>query len=749
MWYEILVFVLFLLAIIDLTVGVSNDAANFLNSAVGSKVASFHTILIIASIGVIAGAVSSEGMMEVARKGIFVPSFFTFDSIMLIFVAVMLTDIVLLDFYNSIGLPTSTTVSIVFELLGSAFIIGLLYSMDHGLDVDLAEYINFSTATKIISGIFLSVLVAFSTGALVQFITRLLFTFDLEKGLKRYGAVFSGIAITAITYFLLIKGLKGASFITEEVQNFIAQQTFGIIAISAVVWTIITWLMMRFAAINPLKFIVLAGTFSLAMAFAGNDLVNFIGVSVAGWQSLQAWSAEHLATGVGADSYFMSILGEKAQAPLYMLILAGVIMVITLWTSKKARNVSQTEVKLARQGEGEERFQSNALSRGIVGLFITIGRGAGMLVGPSNMQRINARFSHRRVAIDENGPSFDLLRASVNLMTASILIAYATSLKLPLSTTYVSFMVAMGTSLADRAWGIESAVYRVSGVLQVVGGWVMTAIIAFVASALFGLILYYGGKPGLFILLAAAGITLVRSHLSFTKRFDAESAQEEVEDWKPALTELFDVHKEDVSDDLRNLDKLITLSLRSLVGNNKDILAECVKRLKLDEKNVEKDFKKAFKVREGLGPEDLVYFSRLKIDSHAKFTGMYRLARELSSKCLDHVNNFGSAPRSEYLDFILQAEEELKRYLNDVRKQILSDRDETSGLIGEKTQFLQDKFNSTLNKELDHLIQDEVSVRLARLQVSIIVDLLQIVDLGEDLYRIHHDFVRDRLKARK
>ena len=366
MWYQILVFVLFCLAIIDLTVGVSNDAANFLNSAIGSKVASFKTILIIASIGVLAGAVSSEGMMEVARKGIFVPSFFTFDNIMLVFVAVMLTDIILLDFYNSIGLPTSTTVSIVFELLGAGFIIGLLYSYQQGMEVEFAEFINFSTATKIISGIFLSVLVAFSSGALVQFITRLLFTFNLKEGLRRYGAVFGGIAITAITYFLVIKGLKGASFISADIRTFIGENTLTILGISAVVWTILTFIMQRVLALNPLKFIVLAGTFSLAMAFAGNDLVNFIGVTVAGWQSLEAWSA----SGMAPDLFFMDILGDKAKAPLFMLLGAGVIMVITLWTSKKARNVSQTEVKLARQGDGDERFNSNALSRGIVGVFV-------------------------------------------------------------------------------------------------------------------------------------------------------------------------------------------------------------------------------------------------------------------------------------------------------------------------------------------------------------------------------------------
>lgn len=746
MWYEILVFVLFLLAIIDLMVGVSNDAANFLNSAVGSKVASFRTILIIASIGVLAGAISSAGMMEVARKGIFIPGYFTFDAIMLVYVAVMITDIILLDFYNSIGLPTSTTVSIVFELLGAAFIIGLLTTWDRGDKVALENFLNFSTATKIIFGIFLSVLVAFSTGAVVQFITRFLFTFDLEKGLKRYGSVFTGIAVTAITYFLLIKGLKGSSFITDDVKHWINENTLQLISYSVVGWSLISYLAIKAFKINPLRIIVLMGTFSLAMAFAGNDLVNFIGVSVAGWQSLQAWSAEHLSTGVAADSYFMHVLSAKTKAPLYMLLAAGIVMVITLWTSKKARNVSQTEVKLARQGDGEERFKSNRLSRIIVGFFISIGNGAGAVLGKKNVERINARFALQRVTVSADAPSFDLLRASVNLMTAAILIAYATSLKLPLSTTYVSFMVAMGTSLADRAWGIESAVYRVSGVLQVIGGWVMTAVIAFTASAVFGAILFYGGKTGMFVALGLAAVSLVRSHVVFKKLRTELDEEDEVEKIRPAITELFEKHKEEVNDDLRNLDKLITLSLRSLVGSNKDILAEAVRRLKADEKKIDKAFKKALVLREGFTLEESVNYARLKVESNAKIGDMYRMTRELADKCLEHVNNFGSVPRSEYIDFILQSEEEVKRFLNDVRRQIRSDREEHSGLIGDKTAYLKSHLNHRLNGELDYMLKEEVSVRLGKLQVHIILDLLLIVDMGEDIYRIHHDFFRDYIK---
>ena len=428
-------------------------------------------------------------------------------------------------------------------------------------------------------------------------------------------------------------------------------------------WTIITFIMQRFLALNPLKFIVLAGTFSLAMAFAGNDLVNFIGVTVAGWQSLEAWSA----SGMAPDLFFMDILGDKAKAPLFMLLGAGAIMVVTLWTSKKARNVSQTEVKLARQGDGDERFNSNALSRGIVGGFVSFGKVLGSIIGQNAVNSINARFTHDRAEMEDSS-EFQLLRASVNLMTASILISYATSLKLPLSTTYVSFMVAMGTSLADRAWGMDSAVYRVAGVLQVVGGWIMTAVIAFIASATFGLIMFYGGKVGVITIVVFAAIALVRSHLNF-KNSDKIELDVEAIEVKPELSEQFEVHKSGVADDLRNLDKMVTLSLRSLVGSNKDILFECNKRLESDAKKLSKNFKKAFASNDAFNKEDQLLYTELHIHAHHNMVELYRVASKLSENCLNHITNFGGVPRSEYLDLIIDAEDEIKRYIDDVRRQ--------------------------------------------------------------------------------
>lgn len=506
--YLILVIALLILAIGDLVVGVSNDAVNFLTSAIGSKVASKRTILIIAAAGVFAGAAFSSGMMEVARKGIFNPSFFNFADVMVIFMAVMITDILLLDGFNSLGLPTSTTVSIVFELLGAAVMVGyLMYRLDDSMNHSLADTINTSKATEIIAGIFISIGVAFSVGAIAQWISRLWFTFNIRKGVKRYGAIFGGFSMTIIIYFLLIKGIKGADF-GAEVNEFIAENTNSLVFYSLLGSTLLLWLLQRVARINPLKIVVLAGTFSLAMAFAGNDLVNFIGVPITGYQSYNLW----LDSGVPASEFRMDSLAEAVATPRMLLYAAGLIMVVTLWLSAKARKVTDTSVNLGSQGKVDERFKPNLVSKGIISAALGFNNFFTRVVPKRTLATINKRFAFEEVT-EANRPAFDLVRAAVNLVIASILIAFASSLKLPLSTTYVSFMVAMGASLADRAWGAGSAPYRVAGVVNVIGGWFLTAIGAFTASALVALIIWFGGSYvalGLFLL---AITILIRSNL--------------------------------------------------------------------------------------------------------------------------------------------------------------------------------------------------------------------------------------------
>jgi len=504
------------IAIFDLTVGVSNDAVNFLNSSFGSNAGSRRVILIIASLGILAGVTFSGGMMEVARKGIFHPGYFTMPELITIFLAVMLTDIILLDLFNTYGLPTSTTVSIVFELLGAAAAMAILKVLQLGDNLSEAiNYINTAKAMLIIGGILLSIVVAFVFGAMIQFLSRLLFTFDFSKRLSRYGALWGGAAMAMITYFILIKGAKGATFITPERAKWIASNTgmilLGCFGVSAVLLQVLQLL-----RVNILKVVVLVGTFALAMAFAANDLVNFIGVPMAGYQAFQEASltAEPL-------TVTMDALAEKVPVESYFLLLAGAIMVVTLWLSRKAQTVAETEISLGRQEEGSERFESIFLARGIVRMAIGLSKTVRRIIPPpvrSAMARRLDTTHYQAVTDEENRPSFDLLRASVNLTVASAVISYATAYKLPLSTTYVTFMVAMGTSFADKAWGRESAVYRVTGVLTVIGGWFATALTAFTVSSLFAVAIYFGQVYGIAAIILLAIYSFWTNHHSHKQR---------------------------------------------------------------------------------------------------------------------------------------------------------------------------------------------------------------------------------------
>lgn len=515
-YYLIIVVCLILLAISDLVVGVSNDAVNFLNSALGSNAGTRKTIMIVATAGILLGAISSSGMMEIARKGIFNPEMFTFADIMVIFLAVMITDIILLDLFNTFGMPTSTTVSIMFELLGAAFAVACLKILSSNDSFSsLGEYLNTSNAVLIIAGIFLSVLIAFSIGMMVQYFVRMLFSFNLEKSMKKYGAIFGGIAITTITYFLLIKGMKGSSLIPEAMGLWIQENTVLLIAGFILFWISFSFVLQRLFQANILKIVVLSGTFSLAMAFAGNDLVNFIGVPLAGLQSYEIFQE----TGAAANELGMAVLGEKLQTNSLILLAAGVVMIVTLWFSKKARSVTETEINLARESVGSERFKPNFLARLIVKGGVRVGKIGDALISEKARTKIDARFTKRKESSQpvKDQPAFDMVRASVNLMVASVLIAFATSLKLPLSTTYVSFMVAMGTSLSDRAWNRDSAVYRVAGVVNVIAGWLFTALVAFTSAGILAVVLYYGGIVAVIGLMLVTAFLVIRSQVVHKK----------------------------------------------------------------------------------------------------------------------------------------------------------------------------------------------------------------------------------------
>ena len=524
--YLVMVIALGLLAIGDLIVGVSNDAVNFLNSAIGSKVLNYNTIMIVAGLGIAVGAVFSSGMMEVARKGIFNPEMFFFSEIMIIFMAVMITDILLLDFFNTLGMPTSTTVSIVFELLGAAVAVSLIKIFAAGGDASmLPEYINVAKATQIILGILLSVFIAFSIGAVVQYVSRLLLSFRFEEKAKWIGALFGGVALTAITYFIFMKGIKGTPYAKQSfdilngstITSFLESEVILITIFCFIVLFILSSIFIYVLKVNIYKIIIAIGTFSLALAFAGNDLVNFIGVPIAAWQSYEAW----LASGVEANSFSMEVLSSKVPTPTILLLVAGLIMVITLWFSSKAKKVVKTSIDLSNQGSTKERFSPNFLSRNLVRISINISKVFDMIVPEKINKTIEKQFEKPVISLNSSKkielPAFDQIRAAVNLMVAAILISIATSFKLPLSTTYVTFMVAMGTSLADRAWGSESAVYRVAGVLNVIGGWFFTAISAFIVCGIIAFIIHIGGPTAIAILLFLALLILARNYIAHRK----------------------------------------------------------------------------------------------------------------------------------------------------------------------------------------------------------------------------------------
>ncbi|MGK0251265.1 MAG: phosphate/sulfate permease [Gammaproteobacteria bacterium] len=520
--YVLMIGALVILAVFDIVVGVSNDAVNFLNSAIGSKAISFKTIMVIASLGIFIGAVYSGGLMEVARKGIFVPGQFTFEEIMVIFMAVMIADILLLDFFNTLGLPTSTTVSIVFNLLGAAVVMAIIKitANDEQTMSDIWTYINHKKALDIIRGILLSVVIAFSVGALVQYVSRLIFTFNYEKKIKNFGAIFGGVALAAITYFIFMKGLKGTPQY-NNIKGLLEGNELYVMLGSFVFWTLFSYAFEKIFKKTVLLVVIAVGTFGLALAFSGNDLVNFIGVPMAAWHSYEAWSA----SGIAASEFSMEILSKKVPAEPFILFIAGGIMVVTLWTSKKARTVADTEIGLSRQDEGKEKFKPNMLSRVVVRGTSALSNAFSSLLPKGTLASINSKFEKPVIDLPQNKsyelPAFDMIRASINLVVAGILISIATSMKLPLSTTYVTFMVAMGTSLADRAWGRESAVYRVAGVLNVIGGWFFTAFSAFCAAGTIAFLIHLGGPEGRFgviaVLLIITAVLLIRNYLAHKK----------------------------------------------------------------------------------------------------------------------------------------------------------------------------------------------------------------------------------------
>ncbi len=649
-YYVLIVGFLLLLAVSLLIIGVSNDAVNFLNSAIGSKAAPFRVVLLIAGIGVLMGAVFSNGMMEVARKGIFNPEVFSFSEIMVIFLSVMLTNILLLDFFNTLGLPTSTTISIVFGILGAAVAVALLKmkGADSGID-SIGNYINIESSVLIIIGIFLSIVIAFNVGLIIQWFVRLAFSFNQETTLKYWGGIWGGFAITAILYFLLIKGAKGSTLISPETLKLINSNTAIILFTSFIAWTIIFQILITFTRINVLKITVLVGTFALAMAFAGNDLVNFIGVPLAGFESFKSFSASG---STDAGSFMMVALREPVNTPVFFLVSAGLIMVLTLRLSKKAKAVTATTIDLSRQGEGSERFDSSSLARFIVRLTIDLSKGVKKISPDGLIKFVKSRF---QADIDfgnkEYKLAFDLVRASVNLVVASILIAIGTSLKLPLSTTYVTFMVAMGTSLADGAWGRDSAVYRISGVLTVVGGWFFTALIAFLVSFIIAAVIFFGKMPVIIALIVISAYILLRTHIFYKKK-----SKKEDETASQIITASYDVLIS-CDNEVRNAVIDVAEILNQTYTN---FLKEKHKKLKTLRKESRKLTKNVKQIREEI-PNTLKKFEESDLESGHHYvqvvTYMVEMCNSLThivQPAFNHLDNnhaFDKEQNSSLVDF--------------------------------------------------------------------------------------------------
>jgi phosphate/sulfate permease len=746
--YLIIVIILLVLAVIDLVVGVSNDAVNFLNSAVGSRVASFRTILIVASLGVLVGSLFSSGMMEIARNGIFNPSFFTFDRVMIVFLAVMLTDVIMLDFYNSLGLPTSTTVSLIFELLGSAIVVGLLIAFERGLGIDhWREIINYSSAITIIFGIFLSVFLSFIVGSIIQHVSRLLFTFNFQENLRKYGALFSGISITIIVYFLLIKGAKGSSFISDDQIKWIMENTWIIVLGSMIFFSISIQVLMWWLNINPLKFIVLLGTFSLAMAFAGNDMVNFIGVPVAGLVSYQAWAL----TNIPSSEYTMSILNDKIATPTWLLLIAGFVMVVTLWTNAKSRKVTDTEVSLGRQEEGDEKFKSNFVSRALVGGAMFLGNAIYRIVPSGISKMLSVRFEkesldQEKVLSSPDRPSFDLIRASINLLVSSALIAYGTSRKLPLSTTFVTFMVAMGTSFADQAWGRESAVFRVAGVMNVIAGWLITAVVALVASGLLAFVMYHTGFPGIIAITVVAAFQLIRSHVVFNKEAAEEKAANQLlENSSVTIQQVIDESKNNTAKNFKVVKKAVVTSIKSLLSESSSGLDKSKKEIeKLNVQN-EKLHAKLIKYVRKMNKGNLAA-GRLYIMVFDLMQDLYQSSQLVSEVSFDHVSNHLTPPKKKYAEMFQEIEKELGEYLDKILESVSTLSFANAAQVEERQVKLLAFINTCIDELIKDIQKDDVGNRMGLLQTRLFLEMKDIISIAHRVYVLYYDFSRQGLK---
>lgn len=741
--YILMIVALVVLAIVDLVVGVSNDAVNFLNSAIGSKAIPIKKIFIIASFGVFVGAATSSGMMEVARKGIFNPQMFSFQNIMYIFMAVMITDILLLDIFNSFGMPTSTTVSIVFELLGAAVAMALIkISGNTGQPSDaLWSYINYHTAAKIIFGILFSVIVAFTVGAIVQFISRLIYSFQYSKASIFLNALFGGFAMATIAYFIIFKGLKGTPFY-GNIKDILQGNSLMLLVGGFLFWSFLSYLLIKFFKINILKVIVGLGTFSIALAFSGNDLVNFIGVPIAAWNSYEFWHA----SGIPANEFMMGGLSKKVPSNTLMLLFAGAIMVLTIWFSKKAREVIKTGVDLASQEETDEKFQPTAVSRVAVRSAMGLNSLYKFLT-PVNVQNwVNSRFEKPVIDLPKHKsyemPAFDMVRAAVNLVVAGILISIGTSYHLPLSTTYVTFMVAMGTSLADRAWGRESAVYRVAGVLSVIGGWFATAIIAFITSATALYLINLGGIYAVGILLTLVAIIISRNSIKFAKK-QKEAKKQRIKDRNEliSINGVIDESSNHISEVIKRVNKLYT-------SVAKDLASQDLNKLKKNDKQISKLNDEVDKLK-----DEVFYFIKSLDDTSAEASRFYILILDylqdisqsisyISKASFKHVNNNHKNLKKSQINELKAIDTELDKMLSKIERAFETKNfDDLGSIISDKQELLQHVTNS-IEKQVNRIRKEktETSPKNTKLFFGILLETKDLLTAIMNLLEVYQEF---------
>ena len=720
----IVIVFIFVLAILGIVAGVSNDATNFMSAAVGTKSATYRTVTIIASFGIIFGSLMSNGMMEIARNGVFSPQYFFANEIVYIYLAVMIANLILLDVFNSLGLPTSTSVSLVFELLGATVAIAMIKMKSGVLEgIGLSELINTDKALTMIVGIFLSVAVAFIFGLIVQYITRLIFSFNFERNLKWKIGIFSGIATTALIYFMLIKGMKGAAFMTAEIKAWIDAHTLQLLGASFVFFTVLMQIL-YFLKVNVLKLVVLIGTFALAMAFAGNDLVNFIGVPLAGLDTYI--DVKH--SGVAMDALSMNSLNTMSAANTIYIIIAGLIMVFTLLTSKKAKIVLQTSLDLSKQNGGNESFGSSAIARALVRFTNNMVNAIDSILPAKVKVWIEKRFDNREMILEENA-AFDLIRGSVSIVLASMLIALGTSLKLPLSTTYVTFMVTMGASLSDRAWSRESAVYRVTGMFSVIGGWFITAIVAFLICFVIALLFYYGGVVAMIAMIALAVFIIIKNRAKTNKNEDNDELFEKAlsSNEKAVIYESFVQHNRESMNRMLNLIKDVYTNIVDSFVN------EDIKTLR----KASNDCREAKQIMKQLKRKEIMIMRRLDDKMMNKNTWfhisyncieqmLYSL-RRICDPCKEYVDNSFTPLDKKYLPEVESLKEKVFWSIDAADITIYSSEYKDVDAIMERIRVREDAVTAMSHEQMNRIQNNKENIDLGLLYLNIIQESSEII----------------------